>query len=133
MEIYDRKKKQVIEIEDKKDSSYYLYNTFIGRFLLKVVLARPWFSKFIGIFQSSRLSKGIINPFVKRNNIDISYWNISDFNSFNEFFRRKKDIEVCQEKDKLISIADAKLSVYKIDDNLRLKIKKSNYSLEEIA
>lgn len=132
MEIYDRKKKQVIKIEDKKDSSYYLYNTFIGRFLLKVVLARPWFSKFIGIFQSSRLSKGIINPFVKRNNIDISYWNISDFNSFNEFFRRKKDIEVCQEKDKLISIADAKLSVYKIDDGLRLKIKKSNYSLEEI-
>ena len=46
--------------------------------------------------------------------------------------RRKKDIEVCQEKDKLLSIADAKLSVYKIDDGLRLKIKKSNYSLEEI-
>ena len=59
--------------------------------------------------------------------------------SINEKYRvlnatgnNKKDIEVCQEKDKLISIADAKLSVYKIDDGLRLKIKKSNYSLEEI-
>ena len=47
----------------------FLYNTVSGRVVLKLLCA-PWLSKLCGAFLSSRMSKFLILPFLKSNNID---------------------------------------------------------------
>ena len=44
----------------------FLYNTIVGRLFLKVASAR-WVSKVAGRYMDSRLSKGMIKKFVKKN------------------------------------------------------------------
>lgn len=133
MQIYDRNGFYLEEKEYLEGLLEFLYNTVIGRILLKNIVIRPWFSAWRGHYYDSTKSKKDIPSFVEKNNIDISVWNINEFKTFNEFFRRKKDIEiVCSDSD-FISIADSKLSVYPIDENVILKVKKSVYSIEDIV
>ena len=130
MRIYDRKLQKYIEEKENQEGILrFLYHTVLGRILLKVLVARPWLSKAVAIYYKSRLSKKKIIPFIEKNNIDVSEWVIEDFKTFNDFFIRRKDVSV---DSGLISIADSKLSVYKIDEGLKLKIKNSIYNLEDI-
>ena len=130
MRIYDRKLQKYIEEKENQEGILrFLYHTVLGRILLKVLVARPWLSKAVAIYYKSRLSKKKIIPFIEKNNIDVSEWVIEDFKTFNDFFIRRKDVSV---DSGLISIADSKLSVYKIDEDLKLKIKNSIYNLEDI-
>ena len=130
MRIYDRKLQKYIEEKEYQEGILrFLYHTVLGRVLLKVLVARPWLSKAVAIYYKSRLSKKKIIPFIEENNVDVSEWVIEDFKTFNDFFIRRKDVSV---DSGLISIADSKLSVYKIDENLKLKIKNSIYNLEDI-
>ena len=133
MIIYDRKNGYIEEIEYLDGLLRFLYNTIIGRIILKNIVIKPWFSQKRGDYYNSEKSKKDILPFIKKNNIDISEWNIADFNSFNEFFRRKKEIKIDNLERELISIADSKLSVFDISDNLILNIKKSVYNIEDIV
>ena len=133
MLIYDRKNKKFIEeIEYKQNLLNFLYKNLMGRLLLKTVVARPWFNKLKAKYYYSNNSKKDIIPFVKEHNVDVSYWNIDDFKNFNDFFTRKKEIKINNEPKNLISIADSKLMVYKINENLNLKIKNSKYDLKDI-
>ena len=130
MRIYDRKLQKYIEEKEYQEGILrFLYHTVLGRVLLKVLVARPWLSKAVAIYYKSRLSKKKIIPFIEENNVDVSEWVIEDFKTFNDFFIRRKDVSV---DSGLISIADSKLSVYKIDEGLKLKIKNSIYNLEDI-
>ena len=130
MRIYDRKLQKYIEEKEYQEGILrFLYHTVLGRILLKVLVARPWLSKAVAIYYNSRLSKKKIIPFIEENNVDVSEWVIEDFKTFNDFFIRRKDVSV---DSGLISIADSKLSVYKIDEGLKLKIKNSIYNLEDI-
>ena len=130
MRIYDRKLQKYIEEKEYQEGILrFLYHTVLGRILLKVLVARPWLSKAVAIYYKSRLSKKKIIPFIEENNVDVSEWVIEDFKTFNDFFIRRKDVSV---DSGLISIADSKLSVYKIDEDLKLKIKNSIYNLEDI-
>ena len=130
MRIYDRKLQKYIEEKEYQEGILrFLYHTVLGRVLLKVLVARPWLSKAVALYYKSRLSKKKIIPFIEENNVDVSEWVIEDFKTFNDFFIRRKDVSV---DSGLISIADSKLSVYKIDENLKLKIKNSIYNLEDI-
>ena len=130
MRIYDRKLQKYIEEKEYQEGILrFLYHTVLGRILLKVLVARPWLSKAVAIYYKSRLSKKKIIPFIEENNVDVSEWVIEDFKTFNDFFIRRKDVSV---DSGLISIADSKLSVYKIDEGLKLKIKNSIYNLEDI-
>ena len=133
MRIYSRNGEYLEEYEYLEGLLSFLYNTVIGRILLKNIVIKPWFSKWRGNYYNSERSKKDIVPFVEKNNIDISEWNVSDFKTFNEFFRRKKELNIVCDKTDLISIADSKLSVFKIDSDLILKIKKSVYSIEDIV
>ena len=112
----------------------FLYNTLIGRLFLKVASAR-WVSKLAGKYMDSRLSKGMIKKFVRKNGINLDDFYADDFKCFNDCFTRKikedkRPIEM--DKDAFISPCDALLSAYRVDKDTRLNIKNSIYSLPDL-
>ena len=135
MLVYDRKNKvDIEEVEQSQGSLEFLYNTVIGRFLLKYIAIRPFFSKLCSIYFNSRLSKKDIKPFIEEYNIDMSKCerSVEDFKSYNDFFCRKKYIDFSTNEEDFISIADSKLMVYDIDENLGVKVKGNLYSVEDL-
>ena len=71
-------------------------------------------------------------PFVKEYHVDISDYNIDRFDSFNDFFIRKRMYGTTTRSNELMAIADSKLSVYRVDEKLKLNIKNSIYELKDI-
>lgn len=119
---------------NKKGALHFLYNTAVGRFVLKLLTARP-LSKLCGAFLSSRLSKPLIKGFVKNNNINLSDYKSSNFNCFNDCFCREIKPElrpIDTEKSHFISPCDALLSAYKIKNDTVLPIKQSSYTIKEL-
>lgn len=139
MKIWDRKNRKYIEEKEcGKRGLEFLYNTVVGRVFLKLIFANKWFSKCQAVYQNSRLSKKKIKSFVEEHDIDMTmYSDISSYRSFSEFFKRKRDIKKyisksAMDEDKLISIADSKLQVIKLQDNSTFVVKKSVYDLDEL-
>ena len=133
MKIYDRKN-NILQIENqyKENTLKFLYNNILGRILLNLIFARPWFNKLISIYHKSFFSKKDIIPFIKKYQVTTVDDIEQNYSNFNDFFTRRKYIKhIINEKD-LISVADSKLLAYPIVDDLKLTIKGSNYSLEEI-
>lgn len=112
----------------------FLYTNFIGRCILKILTWRL-ISKICGFFLDSKLSKVLIKPFVKKNNIDLDDYYSDDFKSFNDCFSRKikkdkRDID--KDPRVLISPSDGLVSAYKISDDLILDIKNSKYTINSL-
>ena len=63
----------------------FLYGTAAGRLLLKP-LTLPIVSKVAGAFLSTPLSCALIDPFVKKNNIDMAQYEPVKYKSYNDFF-----------------------------------------------
>lgn len=131
--IIDRKSKEVKKIRENI-LLIFLYNTVVGRCFLKIT-TRPRISRLSGKYFDSKLSKPIIRRFVLKNEINMDEYIQKDYESFNDFFTRKikhKSRKIINESKTFISPCDAKLSVYKVSDDLNLKIKRSNYSLNDL-
>lgn len=110
----------------------FLYNNAFGRGLLKAIQLCGGF-KLAACFVRSRLSKFMIKSFIANNNIDMSPFEGQEYRSFAEFFARKKeDISINAEPDKVISPCDGLLSYYKINENEVLPIKGSGYRICDI-
>ncbi len=122
-------------ISDKESKSVlFLYNTFIGRCLLKILTMR-FISKSCGFLLDRKISKAFIKNFVKKNNINTSDYYLDNINSFNDFFTRKiKENKRPIDKDAnaFISPCDGKLSAYHINKGLVLPIKQSEYLIEDL-
>ena len=89
VKIYHRDSKKLIEEKEyQEELLIFLYKTVIGRCLLKLFVARPWFSNLRARYQKSPESKKDILPFVKEYHVDISDYNIDHFDGFNDFFSR---------------------------------------------
>ena len=133
VKIYHRDSKKLIEEKEyQEELLIFLYKTVIGRCLLKLFIARPWFSNLRARYQKSPESKKDILPFVKEYHVDISDYNIDRFDSFNDFFIRKRMYGTTTRSNELMAIADSKLSVYRVDEKLKLNIKNSIYELKDI-
>lgn len=128
--VYNRDTKQIIEIKHVGEKPLnIIYN---NKILLKIATSKP-ISKLYGIYNKTRISKIKIKKFIKQNNIDMNMYEEKDYKTFNEFFIRKlKKIKIEKEKDTLISPCNSKLSVYKIKENLKVKIKNQEYTLDEL-
>lgn len=109
----------------------FLYHNALGRFLLRVLISRP-VSKLAGAYLSSRLSKGLIQKFVRNNNIDLNDFYSDDFRCFNDCFCRKIKKGKRPLEEGLIAPCDGLLSVYPINDGLVLPIKQSQYSIADL-
>lgn len=129
----NRKSSEDIITESSKTLNF-LYGTFVGRIVLKI-LTRRWISNLIGIYMNSSLSKHKIKKFIDKNNINTYEYEYKHYKSYNEFFTRKvieSKRPINASKDTLISPCDSKLTAYKINDDLTLRIKDSFYSINSL-
>jgi len=133
--VYDRKNNKYYEekIYKYKQLNFY-YNTFIGRIILKFVTLRySW--KVYGWYMDSKFSIKKIEEFIKLGKIDMSDYEKKEYKSFNEFFSRKilpDKRPIDMNPNTLISIADSKVRYAKITPDMRLKIKNSMYSVNDL-
>ena len=112
----------------------FLYNTFLGRLLLKLI-KRRWLSRICGAFLNSRLSKIFIKRFIKNNNIDMSEYISDTFTCFNDCFCRRIKPEarpINYTPEVFISPCDGLLSVYPISDGVIMPIKQSSYTVASL-
>ena len=129
----NRKSSEDIITESSKTLNF-LYGTFVGRIVLKI-LTRRWISNLIGLYMNSSLSKHKIKKFIDKNNINTYEYEYKHYKSYNEFFTRKvieSKRPINASKDTLISPCDSKLTAYKINDDLTLRIKDSFYSVNSL-
>ncbi len=134
MKIYDRKGQEVIVDQSQNNLLKLLYSHVLGRCLLKV-LTLPFITYLGGIYMNSFLSKHKIQPFIQKNQIDMSQYIVQDYHSYNDFFTRqiKRDYRpFSKDSHTLIAPADSKLTYYPIFQDTHLKIKDSLYSLEDL-
>lgn len=130
--VKDRLNNQIIIKESK--INVFLYNTKIGRVLLKLIVL-PFISKIVGVYQDSVLSKKMIPKFIKNNHINMNDYEKMEYKSFNDFFTRKIKRDkrpIDQDIYNLISPCDAKLKVYKLNKDNVFSIKNSKYTLNEL-
>ena len=93
MQIWDRKRNIFYEEKEYgKKKLDFLYNTFLGRMLLKLIFSRIWFSKLQAIYQNSKISKRKILPFILKYDINMSLYRNQNYNSFADFFKRKRNV-----------------------------------------
>lgn len=117
----------------KKSFVDWLYTTAPGRVTLKVLLYTGAL-KLGEMVARSQLSKPFISRYIKNNNIDMSDFKGQKYNSFQDFFSRKRDdIEVDRQAEHLISPCDGYLSAYRIKSNNSFHIKGSWYKVTDLV
>ena len=132
MLVYDRKTGAVVEEQEYGEAALrFLYDTVPGRILLKLVVARPFFSRLRAIYQKSPVSKRDILPFIQKYSVDMTEYK-DTYACFNDFFIRRRAIPRTAAAEELTSPADAKLLAYQITKDLRIRVKHGSYTLEEI-
>lgn len=113
----------------------FLYNTYVGRIILKPLVKSKFISALTGKFMDSSISKFMIKPFIKSHNIKMEEYITKKYNSFNDFFIRniKKEARLINDnKNALIAPCDSKLTCYKITKDLKFNVKNSTYSVSSL-
>lgn len=112
----------------------FLYNTALGRLILKPLVLKP--VSFIGgIILSTKPSAWFVKSFITKNKIDMSDYFVCKYRSFNDFFTRKINPEkrpISQGDDALISPCDAKLTAFNIGEGSRFTVKGLDYTVAEL-
>ena len=156
--IIERKTGRVIQEEEYGQKAiYFLYHHFLGRLLLKMIFARPYFSFLRGLYYNSFLSKKEIVPFVEKYGLSNALLK-RNYPSFGAFFSRKEAVylrdagkentkengeawkeklrENGQEKGQegqqpFYATASGKVLAYKIDQEGRIVLPKKSNSKKE--
>ena len=90
--IIERKTGRLIQEEEYGQKAiYFLYHHFLGRVLLKMIFARPYFSFLRGLYYNSFLSKKDIAPFVEKYGLSKELLK-KNYQSFGAFFSRKEAV-----------------------------------------
>lgn len=111
----------------------FLYDTYVGRLLLLLVVARPWYSRINAIYNRTKYSAKKIKPLVLNNSVALSDAEITQYHSFNDFFTRPLPApSKTYTPTDVISVAEAKLMVYPITKDGEIPIKKSIYTISEL-
>ena len=108
-----------------------MYQRVTGRMMLKV-LTRPSVSKCAGWALSTRASRMLVGPFVRRTGIDLTEYEEERFRSYNEFFSRKirSDARPIQGSQRhLISPCDSQLMVFPVTEDGVFHVKNTPYTL----
>ena len=125
------------EIEKKIVYEGYLggmYRRLTGRMVLKM-LTKPCVSKCAGWALSTRSSRVLVGPFVRRNGIDLSEYEQDRFRSYNEFFSRKirpENRPIDENPHHLISPCDSQLMVFPVTKDGVFHVKNTPYTVETL-
>lgn len=135
MKIYDRRTGEYEEIAQYGQGALnFLYGNFFGRVLLRLAVS-PCISRLYGRINSGKRSVKRIPGFISSYGINMEDYEDREYTSFNDFFSRKlrPGARITDPDPKrLISPADSKLLVYRVDDDLRIDVKGRTYSLPEL-
>lgn len=112
----------------------FFYSNALGRAMLKLVCNKT-FANIERAVLDTPVSALAIDSFIKKNDIDMSEYIPSKYNSFNEFFTRdilpyKRTFETDDKT--VISPADGKITAYRISSGSRFKIKNCIYSIASL-
>ncbi|KAB3534135.1 phosphatidylserine decarboxylase [Alkaliphilus pronyensis] len=117
----------------------WLYDTNIGKSFLEYVIKKRIFSRLMGLYMDTPLSKKKIPSFINDLSINMSEAldeNITSYKNFNEFFIRRLKEEarpIAMDKNKLMSTADGRVLAYdNIDINKVVQVKGIEYTLSEL-
>ena len=124
----------ICETDTQEHLLQLLYGHAAGRLLLKPLTA-PLLSRLAGAFLSSRLSRFLIQPFIRRHHISMDQFESVPYCSYNEFFSRKIRPEarpVDLQPSHLISPCDSKLTVLPISPDLVFTLKHTAYTTESL-
>ena len=118
----------------------FLYTNKLGLFLLKSIVIKPWFSKFLCRKYYTKASVRKIPEFARKHDINIADMTLDlkvhpngEFSSFNDFFSRRELRDIQVENGVFPAISDSHLSLFTIRNNMELTIKGSKYRLEELV
>ena len=131
MQIVNRVTKEIIDPKEKGIIRF-MYEKKGGRALLKVLSSRV-VANIVRGYMKSVFSIPYKRMIIKKNNINLDIYEDRKYLCYNTFFiRRRKKIEFDSDKNSFISPAESKLLVLKLNENTKLDIKGSSYTLEEI-
>lgn len=134
--IYNRATKSLYQEKQYKEKQLkFLYDTVLGRIILRLFIAGKWYSRYNAKKNDSSKSIAKIQPFINDYGIDMTEYPQKEYKSYNEFFIRTIIPEkrpIATDENALPSVADAKLMYYKIENDLGIKIKNSIYTVEEL-
>ncbi|MEE3467101.1 MAG: phosphatidylserine decarboxylase [Eubacterium sp.] len=126
---------QLIEEETGQDRLLtFLYTNAFGRMLLKP-LVQPGISRLSGRVLSSRISRHLVNRFIKKEGIDMRDFPKRNYTSFNDFFTRvvKEGARpIDPDENALISPCDCRAQVFPILNNSNFSIKHTEYTLRSL-
>ncbi|MBE6465065.1 MAG: phosphatidylserine decarboxylase [Eggerthellaceae bacterium] len=114
----------------QQKATRFLYRNPAGRLLLRALVC-PGVSKAAGAFLDTRLSKPLVNPFIRANDIDISQFEGVPFGTFNDCFSRiiKPELRPIDDDPRaLVSPADSRLTVLPITAHGRMVLKGTAYT-----
>lgn len=123
---------QAVTGQDKLLS--FLYTNAFGRILLKFLIRRE-VSVLSGKLLDTRFSTRLIEPFIRKNKINMSEYEDCRYTSFNDFFTRRIKPEkrpVCADPNTLISPCDCRASVYAIRKGMTFSVKNTEYTLRSL-
>lgn len=138
IKIYNRQTKSIEdEVIFQEKYMTFFHNNNLGKILTKRILTKKWVSSLYGLYCESPLSRPKIKSSIKHYNFNIDEIEkpISQFKNFNEFFTRKlknTSRPVDTRKDVLVSPADSRLIVSKIQSDSILGIKGFKYTIENL-
>lgn len=111
-----------------------LYETKVGRMMLKLLISKP-FSNMERVILDSRLSSLAIDPFIRMNGISLKGCIPAKYTSFNEFFGRqiyRDSRNTVFEENEVVSPADGLITIRKISDRSKFRIKGKTYTVESL-
>lgn len=134
-EVYQRDTGQTEEEKIfGKGALHFTCETKIGRFLTSLILKRKFVSKIAAYHYKTRHSAKMISAFLEKYHIDQSQLSKQpeEYRSFNEFFTRKLNCQCENNPDLLISPADSRLIVHKIEEGSVFSVKGQLYTVAEL-
>lgn len=108
----------------------FLYGTALGRLLLRPLVSRP-VSDLCGRFLDTGASRALIGPFARRAGIDVSEYDVSEVQCFNDFFCRPLKPggrALAMDPDVLMAPCDGLLTAVPITQGAVVPVKQSRFT-----
>lgn len=118
-------------MKNTSSSVSFFYGTVLGRFILKIIM-QLHLDRIAVWFLRSRLSKPLVNRFIKKNNLSVTPEERESYKTYRDIFVRTRKTEgMDMTPEHLISPCDGWLSVFPINSDSCFSIKNSYYQLKD--